>query len=208
MLQDCFSSRTKEEIAHTPYRFYYGTQEYFRALCELKINRQGSIMEIPMEEITIIYPPDVTEKMFYYEVPRSTLYLLDVAGESSASQSALEEADIIVVFLPQDKTKIQRIFVQFSALIPKTIFVLDEFQRNKGCSRRNFAAKYGYNAWSIGIIPQNNEFKEICKEGRLEFYIKENLNCSTKELQYNFMSNLKAVTKQIYDRYRSELVKG
>lgn len=209
MLQECFSSRTKEEIAHTPYRFYYGTQEYFRALCDLKINRQGSILEIPMEGITIIYPPDVTETMFYYEVPSSTLYLLDTAGENStASRSALEEADIIVVFLPQDETKIQRIFIQFSELIPKTLFVIDGFQRNGGCSRRNIAAKYGYNTRNIGIIPQNNEFKEACEEGRLAFYVKENLEQATKAPEYNFMLNLKAIAKLLFDRYSEELTKG
>lgn len=209
MLQDCFFGKTKEEIAHTPYHFIYGTQEYFRALCDLKMNRQGSVMEIPMEGLTIIYPPDVTETMFYYEVPRSTLYLLDIAGENSiASQSALEEADIIVAFLPQDEAEIQRIFDQFSTLLPKTLFVIDRFQRNGGCSRRNFAAKYGCNTWNIGVIPQNNEFSEACQEGKLEFFIKANLDLATKAPQYNFMVNLEEIVKLLFIRYKSELMKG
>lgn len=209
MLQDCFSSRTKEEIAQAPYRFFYETPEYFRALWDMRRNRKGNIMEIPMEGVTIIYPPDVMDKkVFYYAAPRSSIYFLDVAGENSvASPIALEEADVIVVFLPQDETKIQKFFDRFSSVIPKALFVIDGFKRNGGCSRRKIAAKYGIRNNNIEIIPYNREFKEACEEGKLEFFLRDNYLQATKEPQYNFVSCLKAIAKRLYEQYRSEHMK-
>lgn len=96
MLQDCFCSKIKEEgIAHSPYVFLHGSPEYHAALWSMKQNRQGHILEVPMKEIEIVYPPDMAEKkMFYYEVPQTAFYFLHLAGENSASfYNALDEAD-------------------------------------------------------------------------------------------------------------------
>ncbi len=203
MLQDCFSSRIKEEgIAHAPYQYFYGTTEYFRALWDMRINRQGDILEMPMEGITIIYPPDVTDKsMFYYEVPPDVLYLLDIAGENNAaSQSALEEADIVVVFLSQDVTEIQKFFDRFSSLIPKTLFIIVDYKKNKKVTPRTVSAKYGIDVKNIGSIPHNNEYTEACEEGRLEFFLRSNLKQATKEPLYNFITSLRTVTKLLFER--------
>lgn len=202
MLQDCFSSRIKEEgIAHMPYRFFYGSPEYFRALWDIKINRQGDVLEKPMEGITIIYPPDVTDKsMFYYESSGENLYLLDIAGENnSASQSALEEADIVIVFLPQDVTEIQKFFYRFSSLIPKALFVIEGIPRNSRSIRHTLKSKYGIESENIGIIPHNFEYKEACEEGRLDLFLKANMKQATKEPEYSFITSLKTVAGLLYE---------
>ena len=210
MLQDCFAGRIKEEgIAHTPYRFFYGSPAYFRALWDIQINRQGPILEKPMEGITIIYPPDVTDKhMFYLEVPRTVLYLLDIAGENNAaSQSALAEAEIVVVFLPQDVTEIHKFFDRFSSLIPKALFVIEGVRKGKGTFQNTLKLKYGINSSDIGIIPHNYEYIEACEEGRLDFFIKSTLKHATRESQKNFIQGLKSVANLLYERCISELEK-
>lgn len=203
MIQDCFFSKIKEEgIAHAPYLFLHGSPEYHAALWSMKRTRQGNILDIPMEGVTIIYPPDVAEKtMFFYEVPRTGFYLLDIAGESSAAfQGALDEADVVVVFLSQDEAKIQNFLERFSSLIPKTLFIIEVRLKNNKYSRRDFSEKYGINIRNIGIIPQNNVYKEACEEGRLEFFLKNNLSQTPKTTQDNFMSKLKNITNLLYER--------
>lgn len=210
MLQDCFSSRTEEEkVAHAPYQLSYGTTEYSRALWDMKRNRQDNIVEMPMEGVTIIYPPDVADKkMFYYEVPWTTLYLLDIGGENNiASQSALEEADLIVVFLPQNVTELQNFFYRFSSLIPDDIFVIDGFQKDGCCTKRSVAEKYRINRNNIGIIPPNKEYTEACEEGRLESFLKNNLRPMKKEPQYLFMSNIRYLAKRLRE-YRDAKREG
>lgn len=202
MIQDCFFSKMKEEgVAHAPYLFLHDSPEYHAALWSMKRNRQGNILDVPMEGITIIYPPDVAEKkMFYYQVPRTTFYLLDVADECSAAlQNALDEADIVVVFLSQDEVKIHNFLERFSSLIPKCLFVIEVFLKNNKYSRRDFSAKYGIDIRNIGIIPHNSVYTDACEEGRLEYFLKNNLKQMTKEPQVNFMSKLKNVTNLLYE---------
>lgn len=207
MLQDCYSGKMKEEgIAHVPYQLSYGDPEYFRKLWEMKRNRQGDVLEVPMEGVTIIYPPDVTDKkMFYYQVPRKTIYIMDVAGENhTASQSALEEADIIVIFLKQDSVQVQQFFYQYSVIVPKAVFVVDDYQKKGGESFYKYAENCGVNREEIEIFPRNCEYKMACEEGKLEFFIRENLRCPTKNPHYNFMLNLKSIARVLYERSMKE----
>ena len=162
-----------------------------------------------MEGITIIYPPDVTDKrMFYYEVPRSALYLLDIAGENNAaSQSALEEAEVVVVFLPPDLTEIQNFFNRFSSIIPKALFVFEGVPPRRRSFQYNLKSKYGIDSKNIGFILQNNDYTEACEEGRLELFIKTNLKRIEKESLLDFMTSLKTVANLLYKRSISEAEK-
>ena len=207
MLQDCFAGKIKEEgIAHKPYRFFYGSPEYYRALWDIRRNRQGLVLEKPMEGITIIYPPDVTDKrMFYLDVPRTVFYLLDIAGEHNAApQSALEEAEIVVVFLPQDVTEIHKFFDRFSSIIPKALFVIEGVRNKKGAFQNILKLKYGISKENIGIIPHNYEYKEACEEGKLEFFIGNYLQHTTKESQKIFIASLKSIANYLYERSKRE----
>ena len=201
MLQDCFLSKMKEDgIAHVPYCFLYDSSEYSNALWNMRKNRQGNILERPSERVTILFPPDVGEKkIFSYEVSEGTFYLLGIAGENYLSfQNVLDEADIIIVFLPQAEIEIQKFFCRFSAVIPKAIFVLEENIRGNRSFYYNILAKYGIIRENIGCISENNEFKEACIEGKLEDFIKDNR--STKSLQYSFLFGIRRIARLLYER--------
>lgn len=208
MLQDCFSYKRKEAgMDQEPYCFYHGTPEYFRALWDMRLNRKGNILEVPMEGVTIIYPPD-EHRMFYYPVLPTTLYLLDVAGENNtACQSALDEADMIIVFLPQDVTEFQKFFTRFSSLIPKALFVIDDFCRNGTVSCRDIASKYGISRRNIGLIPHDSKYTEMCETGRLDLFLNGKLNQATKEPQYRFLISLRTIAKRVYERLKHEQMK-
>lgn len=202
MLQDCFSSKVLEEgIAHAPYCYSYGTSEYFGALWSLKHNRQGNIQEIPMEGVTIIYPPDVEEKMFYFNSSPHDFYFMDMAkGNISVSKKVLEEADFIVVFLSQDEYELQNFFERFSSLISQVIFVIVDCHRDVGVFCRKLESFYRVNRNNIGIIRYNREFKEACETGDLLQFIRESRRVSTREQRYNFIMSLRRVARRIYER--------
>lgn len=200
MLQDCFSGKIKEEgIAHTPYQFFCGSPEYRSTLWNMKRNRPGDVLEIPMEGVTIVYPPDEDKKrLFYYKIPCTTFYLLDLAEESSSViPGGLEEADLVIVFLPQDVAKIQKFFHRFSSIIPKAIFVIEELHRKNRLFYRKTVAEYGINNKNIESIPKSKEHTEACEEGRLETFL--STVPSTKNMQYSFITGVKKVAKQLYE---------
>lgn len=208
MLPDCFSGKMKEKGKNQePYRFLYGSTEYCRELWSMKHSRKDNILEIPVDGVTIVLPPDVGEKkMFYYNDSRSTCYLMDIIGENRiVFQSVIEEAELFVVFLPQDVDKIQKFFYRFSSLIPKAIFVIEEVQHDKRLFYRQILLKYGINNENITIIPKCNEFKDACEDGKLDVFLQQNK--ATKSLQYNFVFSIKYIAKLI-DEHKLQTEKG
>jgi len=201
MLQDCFLCKMKEDgIAHTPYCFLHDSSEYSNALWNMRKNRQGNIHEKPMEGVTILFPPDVGEnKMFYYEIPQNTFYLLVIAeGNHLSFQCALEEADIIIVFLPQNENEIHNFFSRFSAIIPKTMIILEEKTRDNRHLYCNEMSKYGIIKDNIGNINKNSNFTNACVEGKLEAFIKENR--ATKSMNYSFLYGIRRIARLLYER--------
>ncbi|MBO5354252.1 MAG: hypothetical protein J6J42_14060 [Lachnospiraceae bacterium] len=202
MLQDCFSGKISEKgVSGQPFRYYYGTLDYYRELWEQKEKRQGNIVEIPMPGVTILYPPDAADKeMFYYQTDSQTMYLLDTAGEHyTTSETALEEADLIVAFLPQEETAIQNFFEQYTRYLPKTMLVIENYHKKNRISLRSIDLRYGTKRWKNAIIPYDNEFIRACENGRLEMFLRDNRNCSTQNSHFYFMSNLLQLTERLYD---------
>ena len=199
MLQDCFfNKKREEEIALASYCFIQGSTEYYRVLWSMKANNKGNILEIPMEGVTIIFPPDAAEKkLFYYNVPETTFSLTDVAGENIKSfQCAVDESDLFIVFLPQNEYKIQKFFHRFSSIIPQAIFVIEEQYRSNRLYYRNIVAEYGINNKNIVSIPKNRHFKEACKEGKLEVFLKERFKISMKK--YDFITGARILARNIF----------
>ncbi len=198
MLQDCFFYKNRKEIAHVPYCYIQGSTEYYRVLWSMKRNLQGNILEIPMEGVTIVFPPDVTEKkLFYHEASEVTYYLFDLAGESITTlQSAAEESELFVVFLPQNEYKIQKFFHRFSSIIPHAIFVIEEHQRSNRLFYRKIVAEYGIKNKNIVSIPKSRRYKEACEEGNLEAFLKNNPEINTDN--YNFISGVRNTARLIH----------
>ena len=204
MLQDCFFGKMKEDgIAHAPYRYTYGSSEYCRKLWSMKRNRQGNILEIPMEGLKIVYPPDITEmQMFYYNIPQTGFYFLAAAEDNKAIfQAVLEEADYLVVILSQNVAEIQKFFQRFSSFIPQTIFVIEEVQKSKRngsrFSYREILEKHGIKGETVIGVSKSKEHKEACEEGKLETFLRKIK--ATKDPQYRFWAGIKRVAKAIYE---------
>lgn len=203
MLRDCFfGTMAERKWVKSPYCYCYGEPDYFRNLWEMNKSRNRDIIETPMEGITIVRPPDVTDKsMFYYEIPEQTLFLMDVAPESNlAFGSVLEEADIVVSFLPQNSIKIQIFFEHYSSLIPKSLFIIDDFRKNGSCIPKNLSMKYQINRECIGVFPYCHSYAQACEEGNMESFLKKNLNCSTRNPNFYFMSNLQKTARMLKER--------
>jgi len=199
MLQDCFFNKKRgEEIAQASYCFIQDSTEYYRVLWSMKNNSKSNILEIPMEGVTIVFPPDVAEtKLFYYSVPETTYALADVAGENITTfQCAVEEANLFVVFLPQNEYKIRKFFYRFSSIIPHAIFVIEEQQRSNRLFYRKIVAEYGIKNKNIVSIPKNRSHKEACEEGKLEMFLKENVD--TNVTRYDVISGIRNVARHIY----------
>lgn len=204
-IQDCFGKTPfREGRARTAYCYCYGESEYFRMLWEGYVPSEPQVLQCQlMEGVYLLHPPDLLEPSLFREtVPEDMLSFLDVTGEHhSATNQALEEADIVAVFLPQNMAAIRNFFDQYSSLIPKSIFFISNYRRaykrKAGCSPAQFVRNFDIESQKVGTIPYNEDFAEAYEEGRIEHFIRENLSCTPKNRNYNFMNQLFAAAEMI-----------
>lgn len=214
-LQDCFFQKELCREGEDPvYCYYYGEIEYFRFLWE----KYGSGPWLPverrlMENVYLLYPPDLLEPSLFREtaVPNTSLkdalFFLNIAGgKHNASKQALEEADLVVIFLPQNMSVIKTFLDKYSSIIPKALFLISDYERTRsretGCSPARFVKRFHVDSRNISIIPRNQEFKAAFEEGRMESFIRANLSCSIKNKNYSFMQHLFVATEMILERER------
>ena len=160
--------------------YSYGEPEYFRKLWEENAQKQKEIRT--REGICLIHPPDISDDcMFYREVSEEALYFMDIPyGMNIASAKALEEADIVVVFLPQDKSEIHIFFDKYSSIIPKALFLIADYRKNGLCSPEHLQRNYGIEKERTGTIPYNGTFEALCELGVAADFFRNDLYYNTK----------------------------
>ena len=118
-------------------------------------------------------------------------------GSIAESKNVLDEAELVIVFLSQDKTEIQNFFERFSSLLPKAFFVIVDYQRDSVYTSRKISAEYGIKHNNIGIISHSREFEKACEEGNLGQFIFQNLHRTVEEQNNRFIASLKKLAKKI-----------
>ena len=152
-----------------------------------------------MEGMKVIFPPEVSENhMFYYKMPSSSFYLLEFAGDNNdLLRRVFDEAERIVVFLPQNVAEIQKFFHRFSSVIPKAFFVIIEVERSNRSFYKSYVANYGIYNKNIGSIPVDKTFTEACAEGELISFLQK--RHATKQPQFKFVSSIRNITKRLHE---------
>ena len=74
------------------------------------------------------------------------------------------------------------------------------FHKNGSCIPKNLSLKYGIDKKCISIFPYCYNYKQACEEGNIEAFLKKNLNCSTRNPNFYFMSNLQKIAKMLKER--------
>jgi|GEM_PF-6069026 len=155
----------KEKYANC---YLYGETGYFRRLWEEKHRKQDK--EVTLEGIHLLAPPDLMAPlMFYHEIPKETLYFMDLSEEMNAfSFRALEEADLVAVILPQNKAEIHNFFDHYSSIISKALFFIAEYRKENGNTLKNLQNLYGVEESKVRMLPYFSEFDYVCEMGEVE----------------------------------------
>ena len=163
-----FNDSTKSGKEKYTDSYLYGEAGYFRKLWEENPGRQERA--ITLQGIHLLAPPDLMAPfMFYHEIPEKTLYFMDLSEEMNAfSFRALEEADLVVVILPQDKTEIHNFFDHYSSIIPKALFFIAEYRKEIRDTPKDLQNLYGVEEEQICVLPYFSEFDYVCEMGAVE----------------------------------------
>ena len=116
---------------------------------------------------------------------------------NASVQKALEEADKIVVFLPQNIVEIRKFFHLYSSIIPKAIFLILDYRTDQKGDTVYLWRNYGISADKSGVIPYNEAYCQAGEEGKVETFIHNNLGESCKKENVYFMQCIKEASDMI-----------
>lgn len=187
------SKRVKENFLDC---YLYGEPEYFRKLWE--DNRQGQEEVVTLEGIHLLQPPDMqNDVMFHRDVGEEALYFMDIPRRLNASSAkVLEEADLVVVFLPQEKMEIHIFFDMYSSIIPKALFFIAEYRKDKDCTPEFLQETYGIEKERTGMIPYNVTFESLCELGAVGDFFRNSAMYREKS-EVDFKMHLKRMARMI-----------
>lgn len=116
---------------------------------------------------------------------------IDTSYENHLSSKViLEEADLVVVNLVQDRDILGRFFANYTSLLSKCIILLNSFQGNS-FSPQTVAEEYTFNMSRVITIPYNPEYRQAIDHGRIIEFMMRNYECGMSNPNYSFIMGVK-----------------
>ena len=111
-----------------------------------------------------------------------------------STKTILEESDLIVINLCQNQSILEDFFLNYSSLIPKAIFVINNYDLHTRLSVKKISSMYEIPLESMIIIPKNEAFQEAFAYGEVTEFISHNYSCTKDNLNYYFIQSIKRAT--------------
>lgn len=125
--------------------------------------------------------------------------------QTLSTKSILDEVQLVVVNLCQNKHVLDHFFSNYSSLIEKSIFLIGNYQEQSRLNLKNIRRKYQLPKEQIGIIPFNLEFADAVNNGGVVEYLTRNLICGRQDDNYYFISQAKHAAELIMGRLEGEV---
>jgi len=183
----------------------YGEPDYFR---QLWVEPEGhNNTGRTLEGIHLLRPPDIYDEcMFHHKLPADALYFMDISCKANASSFlALEEADLVVVFLPPDRVEIHRFFDRYSSIIPKSLFIITDYRDSGSFDLTILEKIYGVEKERVGTALCSENYAVLCELGAVESFFRESELFDTKA-DIIFRIRIREIAEMISEY--SESIKG
>ncbi|BCN32416.1 hypothetical protein [Anaeromicropila herbilytica] len=135
-----------------------------------------------------------------------TNVFIDVcSGNSPLSMSILENADLIIVNLSQNKGIINEYFETYNFNNKKVMYLIGNYNRNSRYNMNNLIRMYpNFNKKNLVYIPYNVEYQDSqCEGGTIQFFLR-NIDCNKRDKNFYFIDSVRKATHLICDRLFQE----
>lgn len=181
VLKGLYSGKNGEELlrhAAIPLLYtsmYYLPQNYI-------VNK-----EVFNYEFSLVY-----KKLFYnLETFSDNVFIDTERNENLSSSAILEEADLVVVNLIQDKAALREFFDNYSSIKEKSVYLIGAYQPELLFNYRRICYEYHIPKDRTGIIPYNIELSEAMSEGRILQFLNRNYEKASGRDNDYFMRHCK-----------------
>lgn len=128
----------------------------------------------------------------------SDITFIDTASSNSLStKTIIEEADLIVVNLCQDKRILEDFFDGYSSHISKAIILISKYSSNSLLSIKRISKTYDFPMERILPIPYNEIFESTFTRGRVVEFIRSHYDCGRDNSNHFFIQSLKKAAYMI-----------
>lgn len=132
---------------------------------------------------------------------------IDTASHQNLStKSILQEADLIVVNLCQNKDILEDFFLNYSSIISKCIFIIGNYTANYLYHIRNIASMYSLMPDDLTTIACNEAYFEAFSHGAVVEFISRNYYAEKDSPNYVFIQSVKK-TAYLIIKKAVELIK-
>ncbi|MBR3772748.1 MAG: hypothetical protein IKL07_10825 [Clostridium sp.] len=140
----------------------------------------------------------VIKPLMEYLDKRFDLVFIDTAANDVLStKTILEEADLVVANLCQNKAVLEHFFTNYASIIDKSVILIGNYQEQSRFHLRNIRRRYQITKEQVGMIPFNMEFADAASSGRLVEFLVRNFSCQKQDENYSFIYQAKRAANMI-----------
>lgn len=157
--------------------------------------------------------PDINQEYFEYELNQVIkplmnyldklfdLVFIDTAvNQTLSTKTILEQADLVVVNLCQNKAVLEHFFTNYASIMDKSIILIGSYQEESKFHLKNIRRKYQITKEQVGVIPFNMEFADAANNGVVAEFLTRNFSCQKQDENYSFILEAKRVASMILSR--------
>ena len=134
---------------------------------------------------------DCVPTMNYLEQYGEYVFVDTSSAPLISSRKILQQADLVVVNLSQNKQMLTHFFRNYSSIREKAFYLLGDYDATAGLTKSKIMKNYQIKGNRIGIIPHNVGFLDAVSEGNLIPFLLKNYNCERENENYAFMQSAK-----------------
>lgn len=133
-------------------------------------------------------------------------YIDTESDNNISTKFILEKADLIVVNFAQDLNILEHFFKNYKNLVSKSIFLIGNYNKNSKYNISNISRKFNINKNNIVGIPYNFKYKEALADGKAVEFIIRNYNCTSYDLNYEFICAIKKASNIIIKKFDNFII--
>lgn len=151
------------------------------------------LLYLPLEGIR---NSDVFEYQLERECIRTMMYLeqkinlvmMDIsAAPTPSSRKILQESDLVVVNLTQNRQMMTHFFQNYSEIQKKAFYLISNYEEDSDLSKAAVVSRYQIPGNQIGTIPHSRYFADAVSEGKLIPFLLKNYDCVPDDPNYGFI---------------------
>lgn len=129
------------------------------------------------------------------------LILVDTAASALAStRKILQQADLVVVSLSQNRQMLDHFFRNYSAIRKKAFYLIGNYDAESELTRAEVIRQYRIPGNCLGVIPHNIQFSDAVSDGKLIRFLLKNYHCGEENSNHSFMTSAKEAVSLFQNR--------